>query len=306
MLGVAWTAKAPQNKSEVGVIMRKPFSVLFVLGLICALLIPTAQAAPTTKVSVQGEEVAWTDAQPFIDANNRTLVPLRPVANAMGLKVDWDPVSRIASFSKQGCFDDGTTFIHTLDFTIDDAVAVWDTRYFDEDGSLTEGGYSEIEMDTAAVVVGNRTYAPIRYLAEAFGYKVGWSEASRTVTLTKETHVLKWDYFANWEDYVGIYYYPGERIDELGSVETVSAMINGEAAEFVVFSAQELEELNEDFGEALRGEALYAFYINSPYEFINDETYFIEWEVVMTHADGRVAKPETLTWVYEHSGVGGY
>ena len=45
------------------------------------------------------------------------------------------------------------------------------------------GGGDRIPMDTAAVIVSDRTYAPVRYLAEFFGYDVGWDGASRTVLI---------------------------------------------------------------------------------------------------------------------------
>ena len=40
-------------------------------------------------------------------------------------------------------------------------------------------------MDTAAGIVSSRTYAPIRYLAEYFGWSVGWDAEARTVLITK-------------------------------------------------------------------------------------------------------------------------
>ena len=39
-------------------------------------------------------------------------------------------------------------------------------------------------MDTAAVIANDRTYAPIRYLAEYFGYLVDWDGIDRTVIIT--------------------------------------------------------------------------------------------------------------------------
>ena len=39
-------------------------------------------------------------------------------------------------------------------------------------------------MDTAAVIIEGRTYAPIRYLAEFFGFHVDWDGATRTVFIT--------------------------------------------------------------------------------------------------------------------------
>ena len=44
-------------------------------------------------------------------------------------------------------------------------------------------------MDTAAFIdaTEGRTYVPIRYLAEALGYNVGWDETTQTVTLDKKS-----------------------------------------------------------------------------------------------------------------------
>jgi|GEM_PF-2759779 len=113
-------------------------------------------------VTVNGSAVRWTDAAPFIDSNNRTMVPLRAVADALGLTVNWDGNTRTASFS------DGANAIY---FAIGSKTA-------------RTGGGGMIQMDTAAVIRSDRTYAPIRYLAEFFGYSVGWDGNTRTVSLT--------------------------------------------------------------------------------------------------------------------------
>ncbi len=121
------------------------------------------QSPDAIKVSTEGEPVWWTDAEPFIDSNSRTMVPLRAVAEALGLTVSWDGEAREAAFT------DGA---RTLIFPIGSSTA-----------RTGDGG--TVEMDTAAVIVGGRTYAPIRYLAEYFGYKVDWEGKTRTVLLTK-------------------------------------------------------------------------------------------------------------------------
>lgn len=113
-------------------------------------------------VTFGSNTVTWTDAEPFIDANSRTMVPLRAVADAMGLDVNWDDAWREASFTRNG---------RTIYFPIGSSTAHTNDR-----GPIT--------MDTAAVIVNDRTYAPIRYLAEYFGYKVGWDAAARTVIIT--------------------------------------------------------------------------------------------------------------------------
>ena len=128
---------------------------------------PMPDTPPTStvgiSVTVNGEAVAWTDAVPFIDANDRTMVPLRAVADAMGLDVSWDAAAREAGFSDSGS---GKTIFFPIDST----------------AAHTSGG--EVKMDTAAVIVSDRSYAPIRYLAEYFGYTVGWDDAIRTVVIT--------------------------------------------------------------------------------------------------------------------------
>lgn len=124
----------------------------------------TAMAADVN-VKVDGTPVVWTDAKPFINKDSRTLVPLRPIANALGLTVEWDAKDGQAIFT-----DDTTAVVFTIDSKVygvgvgDEAVAA--------------------EMDTAAVIVNGRTYAPARYLAEAFGYVVGWDGATNSVTIS--------------------------------------------------------------------------------------------------------------------------
>ncbi len=119
------------------------------------------KAGADVNVKVMGAAVVWQDAKPFINGDDRTMVPLRAVGEALGLTVEWLGSRREASFS------DGTK---TLYFHIDSKVA-------------RTGDGRSIVMDTAAVIVNDRTYAPVRYLAEYFGYTVEWDGASRTVII---------------------------------------------------------------------------------------------------------------------------
>ena len=117
----------------------------------------------SVRVTVNGEAVRWTDAEPFIDANDRVLVPLRAMGGALGLSVAWDGEAREASFTADG---------RTIIFPIGGSAA------------RTDGGEA-IQMDTAAVIVNERAYAPARFLAEYFGFQVSWDGASRTVIIER-------------------------------------------------------------------------------------------------------------------------
>ena len=67
-------------------------------------------------------------------------------------------------------------------------VVIWSdgtkTIYFpigSKEARTSEG--QTIAMDTSAVIKGGRTFAPIRALAEYFGYTVDWDGAARTVII---------------------------------------------------------------------------------------------------------------------------
>ena len=130
----------------------------------------TTAFAAELNVTVDGRYVAWTDAKPFIDENDRTLVPLRPIGNALGLEVDWNDDTNTASFT------DGET---TAEFVVgsDQYHAFLNDTDF----------HVYVEMDTTPVIKDSRIYAPARYLAECFHYVVGWGPATQEVVITKET-----------------------------------------------------------------------------------------------------------------------
>lgn len=149
--------------------MKKLLSSLLALVVVlsCGSL-----CAGALDVQVNGTPIVWTDAQPFVDQNNRTLVPLRAVADAMGLEVIWDGANSQATFSQ-----DTSTSSSFMVFTVGSNIAL---RSYFENGTTTDFA---ITMDTAPVIVDGRVYAPVRYLAEHFGYPVAWDGNTGTIYL---------------------------------------------------------------------------------------------------------------------------
>ncbi|MBQ3616344.1 MAG: copper amine oxidase N-terminal domain-containing protein [Anaerotignum sp.] len=133
---------------------------------------PVTPSKPTVtsaiNVKVENKDVAWTDAVPFIK-DGRTLGPLRPIADALGLSVVWNAEAQQAGFSN------GKT---TVVFELNSKEYV---VFYDED--LNEADV--VKMDISAISVNGRTYAPAKYLAQAFGYNVGWNGNTSTVTISK-------------------------------------------------------------------------------------------------------------------------
>lgn len=116
-----------------------------------------------TSYTNNGTEVTM-DAAPYI-AKNRTMVPIRYIANACGVtdeNITWNQATRTATIS-------GPNNVVTIKMGSNTII--------------TSNGV--ITMDTVAVNTGNRIYVPARFIANALGATVTWDAATQTVGITK-------------------------------------------------------------------------------------------------------------------------
>lgn len=160
--------------------MKKKISILLAAAMIVSAFCMTgASAANTTAtppetigssvltVKYNGEEITFPDAQPFVDEHNRTLIPVRFVAETMGAAVSWNQEKQTAVIEQNG-------------ITI--AVPIGSNMI-----SVTQNGStSTVTMDTEAIIRENRTYVPIRFVAESLGAWVGYSDLFTTVQIYKD------------------------------------------------------------------------------------------------------------------------
>jgi hypothetical protein len=102
------------------------------------------------------------DAVTFME-NNRTYVPIRYLAYSIGVTdsgIDWDRIGQ------------------TVTLTNDDTKVKMQVGSHDIIiGSSTE------RMDVAPLLKNGRAYLPARFVAEAFGYEVGWDGATQSVLI---------------------------------------------------------------------------------------------------------------------------
>lgn len=91
--------------------------------------------------SINGE-VKKMDAKPFIK-NDRTLVPLRFIVEAIGGEVNWDNDNRLVTVNSKG---------KTIELPIDSKTIKIDGQ--------------DVSIDQAAIIKGDRTFVPIRFIAE--------------------------------------------------------------------------------------------------------------------------------------------
>lgn len=114
-------------------------------------------------VQLNGQAVKFPDAQPE-KANNRTMVPFRAIAEALGAEVTYDAGKITAK--KDG---------ETLSF----ALGGKQLTVTDSAGKTVK----TVQLDTAPYKKGGRTYVPVRFFAEAFGLTVQWDQDMQTAVL---------------------------------------------------------------------------------------------------------------------------
>ena len=112
------------------------------------------------KISVFGREIK-NDVAPKI-VNDRTMLPIRIVAESLGGTVTWNDELQRVTIQKGA-----------------DVILITigaDTAYVNG---------TAVKLDAAAFVENGRTYLPLRFVSETLGAQVAWNEAEKTVTITK-------------------------------------------------------------------------------------------------------------------------
>ncbi len=99
------------------------------------------------------------DSPPVI-VNNRTLVPLRFIAEAFGAKVEWNPVFKLV-------------FITLGDKEIVLQVGV----------PYASVNNKKVKLDSSPKIIKGHTMVPLRFVAEAFGASVNWDQGTRSITI---------------------------------------------------------------------------------------------------------------------------
>ena len=143
--------------------MKKTISLVLAVALVLSSMICVSAADEGIKVYLEGGKINF-DVQPQT-INDRTMVPIRAIFEAMGANVTWDETTQTATSTK-----DNTTVKMTLNST---------TEY------INDVAY---EMDVTPVIIDGRTLAPARYVAEAFGYYVNWDLMTQSVLISKNAN----------------------------------------------------------------------------------------------------------------------
>ena len=170
------------NKKSI--ILSLVLIILFLTKSTCAnamtIIVTPHEEQDYPDVLIDYEEVEFTDAEPFIDKNNRTLVPIRVISESLGCEVIWNSKNKkiqIRGLEKE------------IELTVGEKTASVNGK--------------TITFDTTAEIHNNRTYVPLRFVSEALGAKVDWDPVTETVLIKfkeqEAKNIIKLDE-NNWKE----------------------------------------------------------------------------------------------------------
>lgn len=136
--------------------MKKKLSAILTAIM---LVLCFARSAGAINVIMNSSFVRFPDQEPVVE-NGVTLVPVRPIAEALGLEVGWDEPKQLVTL-KGGSF--------FIELTIGSDVA------------RTSSG--EKKLSAAPKIIGERTMVPLRFIAETMGLTVLWSDEYQRVII---------------------------------------------------------------------------------------------------------------------------
>lgn len=140
--------------------MKRLLALIMALAMLLSSGVLAAVSFPLS-VYVDGQRVQFPDATPFIDGNNRTMVPVRFVSEALNAEVGWDGALRQVTVTK-----DSKKIVLTINKP-----------------EMQINGVTKV-LDCAPLIVDDRTFVPIRFVSEALDAVVEWDGAVRTVYIS--------------------------------------------------------------------------------------------------------------------------
>lgn len=136
------------------------------ISLICGLLVAAIMASKATiKVVVNGEQLSFN--VPPVMVQNRTMVPLRGIFEALGAQVSWDAPTRSITAYK----------------------ADTDVKLIIGDRNATVNGKT-VMLDAPPMIIRGSTMVPLRFVSEALGADVKWMAATQTVSITTDEQII--------------------------------------------------------------------------------------------------------------------
>lgn len=203
--------------------MSKTFKLIAVLFVFVMCMSIEVSGDIPLRVVVNGQKINFPDAQPFIDTNGRTQVPVRFVSEALGAQVDWN----------------GDAKRVTVELNDRKVVLTIDKKDYEINGQ----GF---QMDTVALLTESRTFVPIRFVSEALGANVSWNQNSKTVYINLNPNVSPSPVPTPTPQGGTVSYYDGIAFNNVTDVDKFGRINPEKSKEFVLKLASQLSFVKED------------------------------------------------------------
>lgn len=154
--------------------MKKIIIIIMVFTMLFLSAVPTFSECcgcgekDYVKVFVNEKELGFPDQRPFINKDNRTLVPVRFVSQALGAKVNWQEEIQSVDIAHKG---------KNIKLHIGERQA--------------QVGEKTVHLDTNASIINNRTMVPLRFVSECLGAIVEWNGEGKAVYITTDLPPVK-------------------------------------------------------------------------------------------------------------------
>ncbi|MGN0149453.1 MAG: serpin family protein [Clostridia bacterium] len=155
--------------------MKKLLSIILSAVMLLVSVPAIADADSEIKVFADGKQLEF-DVQPIIE-NDRTLVPMRAIFEALGAEVSWDEEKQLIIAVKKTSENTQTN----IEITIGESVMKKSTM---KSTDISDTEDTVVALDVPARIVNDRTLIPLRAVSEAFDCDVQWDGEARTVTVT--------------------------------------------------------------------------------------------------------------------------
>ena len=300
--------------------MKRKLAIILAAVMLLSLAPVSALAAPKVTVTMNGAAVAFPDGQPYVDKNDRTLVPISPIAQAMGMSYNWNDSTKVATFTKDYTADSSPLtelanethsanyFLgrETVAFTIGSRNVIYTAYYFDlgdtaKAAPVAEKTYTKtIVMDTTSVLQNHRTYAPVKYLAETLGYTVLWQGSTNTVAIhanPTDNALRRVELVGGSGDHLSFAVFKG-RLFDAASVDTIkynSSKIGTDTCAYQNYTDKEIASIKAAYGDD------YLSGTRITEKFISGRTETVELYLNVVYKTG-LTVPQKYTIEYTYSG----
>lgn len=140
---------------------KKMLAVL--LGMMIMGSSVSVMAKSEVKVTINNEIVNFEEVAPFVDQNNRTLVPLRFISEKLGAQVKWEKQTKQVTV-----FQDSQEVVLTVG----------------QAKMLVNG--EAVTMDTKPVMQDGSVFVPVKYISEVLGVETKWIAEENTVAISNK------------------------------------------------------------------------------------------------------------------------